>query len=231
MENEFNIVRPQPIFEQIIEHLKFQIANGALQIGDRLPPERKLAEIMGVNRHTVREALKVLEYMGVVEGKTGVGTIVHNVGQNHLADQISQAAEFAPNHFLSELMELRLILEPGIASLAAERVTEEDIAVMNEAMDDFKKEFKNGAVVSDADERLHIALAHATKNSTIVRLTAPILLMLSKYREKSLMREERRAETYREHEKIFLAVKNRRPKEARSAMEFHLEKVKQILKD
>ena len=229
MKTGYNIVRPKPLFAQIIDQIKSQIESGELKPGDRLPPERQFSEMLGVNRHTVREALKVLEYMGVVEGKTGIGTIVNNIGQDVLLDQISHAAEFSPRRLLTELMELREILEPGIAALAAEKATEEDLAVMELAMDDLKKEFEKGFIGTDADERLHIALAKATQNSTVVRLTKPIISMLAQYREKSLRPEGRRKETFQEHDRIFQAVKGRRSEEARAAMVFHLSKVKEVI--
>lgn len=227
---EYNIVRPKPIFAQIIDQIKSQIISGELKPGDQLPPERQFSEMMGVNRHTVREALKVLEYVGAIESKMGVGTIVKSAGQEVLLDQISQAAEFSPSQLLSEIMELRQILEPGIAAMAAERATEQDFAFMEQTMADFTKEFEMGSLGTDADERLHIALANATQNSTIIRLVKPILTMLGQYREKSLRLKDRRMQTYEEHSRIYTAVKNRQPEEARKAMVSHLSMVKAIIK-
>jgi len=217
-------------FSQIIDQIKDQIQNGSLKPGDQLPPERQFSEMMNVNRHTVREALKVLEYMGVVEGKTGIGTFVKNIGQDLLVDQITYAAEFSPKLLLTELIELRYSLEPGIAALAAEKVTKNDLQIMKETMNDFQDEFKKGALGTDADERLHIALANATQNRTIVRLTKPILAMLSQYREKSLEFENRRAETFREHKQIFRAIKQKDPEGARKAMMYHLKQVAIVIK-
>jgi GntR family transcriptional repressor for pyruvate dehydrogenase complex len=225
---KFENVVQEPAFIKIINQIKEQISSGDLQPGDRLPPERQLAEMMGVNRHTVREALKTLEYMGVVECKTGRGTIINNLGQDLLIDQISQAAGFSPQQLLADVMELRLLLEPGIAALAAERATEQDLTAMQEAMNDLEREFDNGCLGTDADERLHIALAKATHNATIYRLAGPMLKMLEQYREKSLRIRTRRSETLQEHTKIFEAVKNRQPEAASKAMVEHLNKVKRV---
>jgi len=227
---KYKKVEQKRAFIQIIDQLKSLISSGALKPGDRLPSERQFSGELGVNRHTVREALKILEYMGVVEGKTGIGTVVNNLGQDILIDQISHAAEFSPSILLSELMELRFLLEPGIAALAAERATKRDISIMRQAMNDLKKEFEMNNLGTDADERLHVALANATQNSTIIRITKPILSMLAQYREKSLRFKNRRIETCKEHERIYLAVKNRKPGEARTAMEFHLYNVQSVLK-
>jgi len=229
MGSEFKIVRPKPIFTQIIEQIKNQILDGTLTPGDQLPSERQFSEMMGVNRHTVREALKVLEYMGVVQSKMGVGTIINNLGQDILVDRIVYAEQFSPRVFLFELMELRNILEPGIAALAAKRATNEDLATMRQTMEDFEKEFKENKIGTRADERLHVALAAATHNSTLVRLTEPIVSMLSQFREKSLKIKNRRQETFKEHGRIYLAIKNRNPEKARAAMSDHLAMVEQVL--
>ena len=222
-------IRPKPIFEQIIDQIKDYIINGALRPGDLLPPERQLSEMIGVNRHTLREALKVLEYLGVIKGKTGIGTIINNVGQDILIDRIAIAEDFSPRQFLVELNELRQVLEPSIAAFAAKRASEDDLAAMDEIMNDFKKEIENNNIPTDADERLHVALANAAHNSTFVRLTEPIMSMQAKYREKSLKLKGRREKTYREHEAIYNAVKNRQPEKARKAMAYHLSQVEAML--
>lgn len=229
MKPVYKKIKQTPMFTQIIDQIRDQILDGTLRPGDLLPPERQFSEMIGVNRHTVREALKVLEYMGAIEGKTGVGTVIKNVGQDVLVDRISHAANFSPPRFLFELMELRMALEPSIAALAAERATRDDLKVMRRAMADFKEEFTREALGSDADERLHVALAHATHNSTFVILTQPIMSMLAQYRESGLKLKGRRIKTYEEHERIYEAIKNRRPEAARSAMIEHLLQVETML--
>lgn len=87
-------IKPKPIFQIIIEQIRDQIVSGSLKPGDLLPTERQLAEMMGVNRHSLREALKVLEFLGVVQSRTGIGTIVNNLGQDILSDRVAQAANF-----------------------------------------------------------------------------------------------------------------------------------------
>lgn len=203
---------------------------GALKPGDILPPERQLSDMIGVNRHSVREALKVLEYMGVVTSRTGIGTTLNNAAQDVLVEQFNKLGEFSPRQFLFELMELRQILEPAIAALAAQRATEDDLEIMQQAMEDFKKEFENGTLGSDADERLHVAIANSTHNSTLLRLAKPIMSMLAQFREKSLHISGRRVATYQEHERIYLAVKNRNPAQASAAMVDHMAQVETMLR-
>ena len=222
-------IKPKPIFEEIIEQISRQITAGALKPGDLLPSERQLSEMMGINRHSLREALKVLEFLGVVQSRTGVGTIINNLGQDVLVERISHAARFSPRSFLIELMELRQAIEPHAAALAAQRAAESDLQGMERAMIDLRAEFEGGEFGSDADERLHLAVARATHNSTFVRLTEPIMVMLSDYRRNSLQISGRRRETLLEHEKIYQAVINRDPDEARQAMTDHLIQVEGML--
>jgi GntR family transcriptional regulator, transcriptional repressor for pyruvate dehydrogenase complex len=227
---KYDRIKPRPIFEQIIDQIKSQIMEGALKPGDILPPERQLSDMIGVNRHSVREALKVLEYMGVVTSRTGIGTTLNNAAQDVLVEQFNKLGEFSPRQFLFELMELRQILEPAIAALAAQRATEDDLEIMQQAMEDFKKEFENGTLGSDADERLHVAIANSTHNSTLLRLAKPIMSMLAQFREKSLHISGRRVATYQEHERIYLAVKNRNPAQASAAMVDHMAQVETMLR-
>ena len=227
---KYNRIKPRPIFEQIIDQIKSKIVEGVIKPGDTLPPERQLSEMIGVNRHSVREALKVLEYMGVVTSRTGIGTTLNNVGQDVLVEQFNKLGEFSPRQFIFELMELRQILEPEIAALAAQRATEDDLETMKQAMEDFKKEFEKGTLGSDADERLHVALANSTHNSTLLRLARPIMSMLAQFREKSLHIRGRRVATYQEHERIYLAVKTRNPAQARAAMVDHMAQVETMLR-
>lgn len=222
-------IKPKPIFEIIIEQIRDQIVAGSLKPGDLLPAERQLAEMMGVNRHSLREALKVLEFLGVVQSRTGIGTIVNNLGQDILCDRVAQAANFSPRFFLFELMELRQAIEPHAAALAAKRATPEDLAEMEKAMKDLRAEFQGGELGTDADERLHLALAKATHNDTFVRLTEPMMAMLNDYRQNSLQIKGRRKETLVEHERIFSAVFEHRPDDAREAMAEHLCEVKKML--
>lgn len=224
----FKKIKQEPIFQQIITQIREMIIDGNLKPGDRLPPERKFSEIMGVNRHTLREALKTLEYMGVVKGKTGIGTVINNVGQDILVDRISIATLFSPRQFLFELLEIRKIVEPGIAAIVAERATDKDLASMTESISQIESDLKTGRR-SDAYIPFHLALAKATQNTTMVRLMEPIMSMQLQYREDVMRIEGRRSDSFKEHTMIYQAVRNRKPDEARAAMAHHISQIEKIL--
>jgi GntR family transcriptional regulator, transcriptional repressor for pyruvate dehydrogenase complex len=228
---QFTVIEKEPMFARIIKQIKSQIENGTLKPGDSLPSERNFAEMMGVNRHTLREALKVLEYTGVIEGKHGIGNVIKNVGQNTLINRISQAIVEIPQEHIFELMEVRKLMEPGIAAIAAERANEKDIERMAKTMEDFEKEFQEDTFISDSDLRLHLAITEATHNSTLSRLIEPILLTHSEFRVRSLRVMGRREHTLKEHNEIFFAIKNRQPEAAKVAMHEHLIQVEAILNE
>lgn len=225
---EFEKIKQEPIFQQIIAQIREMILNGNLKPGDRLPPERKFSEILGVNRHSLREALKALEYMGVVQGKTGIGTVINSVGQDVLVDRISIATLFSPRQFLFELLEIRKILEPGIAAIAAEKATDEDIAEMSESISQIESDLKTDKR-SDAYIPFHLTLAKATRNTTIVRLMEPLMSMQLQYREGARRIIGRRSDSFKEHKSIYQAVNNRKPEEARAAMAHHISQIEKTL--
>jgi GntR family transcriptional regulator, transcriptional repressor for pyruvate dehydrogenase complex len=222
-------IKSKRIFEGVIEQIRLQIVNGDIQPGDRLPPERTLSELIGVHRNSIREALKILEYMGVIESKPGAGTILSDIGKDIFKEKVSNITKFSPRSFLIELIELREALEPHMAALAADRATDEDIEAMEAAINDLKSEVSHGQKLSSADERLHLAIAKATHNATFLRLTEPVMSMLSQFRERSQRIPGRRTDVFGEHERIFLAIRERNPQAARAAMKSHLSQIRVML--
>lgn len=224
-------IKSKRIFEEVIEQIRLQIVNGDIRPGDRLPPERTLADLIGVHRNSVREALKIMEYMGVVESKPGAGTILSDTGKDILKERVSSITRFSPRSFLIELIELREALEPHMAALAAERATPEDLQSMQTAIDDLKEEVSQGQKLSSADERLHLAIARATHNATFLRLTEPVMAMLSEFRERSQKSPGRRPQVFGEHERIYLSIRDRNPSAAKAAMKRHLSRIRQMLEN
>lgn len=224
-------IKNQRIFEQVLEQIRNQIVSGALRPGDRLPPERTLAELVGVHRNPIREALKIMEYMGIIESKPGVGSILSDVGKDILAERVSKISRFSPRSFLSELIELREALEPHMAALAAERASAEDLEAMKAAIKDLKDEILQEKKLSSADERLHLAIAKATHNDTFLRITEPVMAMLAEFRENSMKIPGRRKAILQEHERIYKAIRSRNPKTARAVMKRHLAQIRFMLQN
>ena len=115
------------VLEQIIEAIK----SGEYKPGDKLPPERVIAEQTGVSRPSVREALISLQLSGIVERHPGDGTYVQNISDNTISQAI---ALLESNKSLPEIFELQKMLEIGVAELAVDKATPNDFAAMEEAL-------------------------------------------------------------------------------------------------
>jgi GntR family transcriptional regulator, transcriptional repressor for pyruvate dehydrogenase complex len=224
-------IKNQRIFEQVLEQIRQQIVSGTIRPGDRLPPERALAELVGVHRHSIREALKILEYMGIIESKPGAGTILCNIGKDILTERVSKISRFSPRSFLIELIELREALEPHMAALAAERANVEDLEAMKVAIADLEDEILQEKPLSSADERLHLSIARATHNDTFLRITEPVMSMLAEFRERSRGILGRRKALFREHKRIYEAILAGDPQKARAAMKRHLSNIGLMLQE
>jgi GntR family transcriptional repressor for pyruvate dehydrogenase complex len=145
--------------------MKFQemLRDGLLRQGSRLPPERELAAHFNVARSSLRQALKVLEVMGVITQKVGDGSYLNTD---------TSAVLFVPMEFLfllddtsvGELAELRLLIEPGLARLAAERASLEDIVLLRQSVRDFETSGKDNLKLVSSDLLFHRAIFQASKN-------------------------------------------------------------------
>jgi GntR family transcriptional repressor for pyruvate dehydrogenase complex len=156
------VVRP---YEQIVSQIQREIREGNLPRGARLPTERELAESFGVSRSVVREAIKVLAAIGLVESRQGSGLYVRNdpipVVTRAFILSVSPDAES-----VDRLFEFRQVLESEAARLAAARRSDDDLAAMREAIAlcDPKRDGDDWDLFGRADSQLHLAIAHASGN-------------------------------------------------------------------
>src|SRR5277367_4338108 len=122
----YKVVRTSRLYEQIVQQIEDSVLNGTLKPGDQLPAERELAQRLGVSRTAVREAVKTLREKGLVEAYSGRGTFVTNGTSQATRQSLDLMIRVNQQEGSANLAELRLVLEPGIAALAAERVEDED---------------------------------------------------------------------------------------------------------
>lgn len=159
-------------YEAIIDKLKSVIINGHLKCGDKLPSERDLAEKLHVSRVPVREALKVLEYIGILESR-GNGMYVRNADVSELIDKVNFALTATPKT-MADLLELRISLESTAAYYAAMRRTDEDIESLRESLDTMRrlmqpKERSEGHIraMRQQSHAFHFHLVQAAKNPVL----------------------------------------------------------------
>jgi GntR family transcriptional regulator, transcriptional repressor for pyruvate dehydrogenase complex len=223
----YKVVRTSRLYEQIVQQIEESVLNGSLKPGDQLPAERELAQRLGVSRTAVREAVKALREKGLVEAYSGRGTFITD-GTSHAARQsFDLMVKIGQQEGSAHLAELRLILEPGIAALAAQRVQEEHLVAMREAVAVMDRSHKDPGGYIEADLDFHLALAEAVANPLILSLIDSIVGLLREQRIRIFNVEGGPHRGQIHHKRILEAVEQRNPGMARSAMTAHLEQVRQ----
>jgi GntR family transcriptional regulator, transcriptional repressor for pyruvate dehydrogenase complex len=223
----YKVVRTSRLYEQIVQQIEESVLNGSLKPGDQLPAERDLAQRLGVSRTAVREAVKTLREKGLVEAYSGRGTFVTDGTSQAARQSFDLMVKIGQQENSPHLAELRLILEPGIAAMAAERVKDEDLAAMREAVAVMERSQKDPEAYIEADLDFHLALAEVVANPLILSLIDSIVGLLREQRIKIFNVEGGPQRGQFHHKRILEAMERRDPEMARSAMCAHLEQVKQ----
>jgi GntR family transcriptional regulator, transcriptional repressor for pyruvate dehydrogenase complex len=198
-------VKRSRIYEHIVEQIHALIREGRWAPGDQIPPERELAERFRVSRTSVREALRALEMQGVIESRQGGGTFIRTADTEALVPPLA-AAILRGQRELAEVLEVRELIEPGIARLAATRATVEHIAELENLLERQRDCILNGRPFVDEDTAFHYTLARAADNHILLRLHNVILDVLRESRQSYLHVPDRPQTSLRGHEAILAAV-------------------------
>ena len=209
----------QSLAQQVVDKISKDIADGTLKPGDRIANEFELAKEMNVGRSTIREAVKQLVSSGVFEIRRGDGTYVcQNIG---VKDPLG--FKFSPDKkkLALDLCELRLVLEPWIVRMAAEKATDEQIAEMEELQKKVEDYFDRGINHAEPDVALHVLWAQCTGNSVVPKIV-PILMdaipLFIDITNRSLLEPTRET-----HRAIIKAIKEHNPDAAEEAMKRHIQ--------
>jgi GntR family transcriptional regulator, transcriptional repressor for pyruvate dehydrogenase complex len=229
-EREMSIepIKSTRIYEAIVRQVKAMIAEGRLKSGDQLPPERDLAEKFVVSRTSVREALRALESLGLIEIRPGEGTFVREVSVESLIEPLALAM-LSQREAIGELFEARGLLEPAIAAYAALRATPHDLEEMERILDEQGREVAAGRTGLAQDAEFHSAIASAAHNRAISRLVHGIMDLLTQSREESLSTPGRPTRSHESHRRILAAIAARDQEAARQAMLDHLRGVEALV--
>jgi len=218
-------IKNTKVYEQVIEQVKEMIADGTLKKGDKLPSERDLVEQLQVSRTSIREALRAMEIIGLIECKQGGGNFVRENFENNLFEPLSIMFMLEKGDPM-EIIELRKIIEVETVALAANRITDEEIISIGEIIEALKESINEEAAVK-IDKRFHYEIAKASKNSLIISILNAISSLIDAYikgaRMKILVEESNRVLLSNQHEKIYLALKEHDAVEAVKAMNAHLD--------
>jgi GntR family transcriptional repressor for pyruvate dehydrogenase complex len=221
-------IRRSRIYENIVDQIQRQIHDGELRPGDQLPPERVLAETFRVSRASVREALRALELRGLIEGKQGDGTFVRAVSSDDLIAPMATAL-LAGHAELRQLMEVREMIEPHVAELAATRATPQAIAEMAELLERQAARVQRGEIPIEEDTAFHNALAVSTGNGVLLRLLNLVVDLLEESRARWFQSADRPARSLAGHRRVLAAVERRDGPAAYQAMLAHLRAVSAVI--
>ena len=225
---ELGPIKSTRIYEEIVRQVKQLIAEGRFKSGDRLPPERELAEKFVVSRTSVREALRALESLGLIDIRPGEGTFVREVSIDALVGPLALVMT-SQREAIGELFEARRVLEPAIAALAARRATGDELAEMERILDAQAKEVGEGRTGVAQDTALHSAIAHSAHNRAITRIVGALMDLLALSREESLHTPGRPSRSHEDHRRILSAIKRRDETGAQQAMLDHLIAVESLV--
>jgi GntR family transcriptional regulator, transcriptional repressor for pyruvate dehydrogenase complex len=209
------------------EHLRELIGSGALQPGDKLPPERALATRLGVSRPTLREAVRGLVIMGLLETRHGAGTfVVRSAPSGGDTLTVTVDLQGAP---VEELFEIRLLLEPSVTERAAARITDTELAELRDKLGQMEAAVGEAAEFSLLDAQFHRSVHVAARSATMLSLLDGIWDLSLRGRTISGARSDVRRRTLHEHRAVLDALEARDPVLAREAMAAHLMHIRGVL--
>ena len=216
------------IYEEITSRIRIMVEKGDLRAGDRLPSERDLSAAFRVSRPSVREALKTLENQGYLEIRQGEGTYI---SRNHIDQFVEPLAAviLTEKEYQIQILEMRRIIEPQIASLAAERATRDEMSRMEMTLSLQKEKVRMGETGADLDKIFHYVIAEAAKNKLLMRIIDTATDLFSENRDRYLQLAERPEKSVRYHKKILNAITAGDSVLAANAMNDHLDDIHETL--
>jgi GntR family transcriptional repressor for pyruvate dehydrogenase complex len=219
-------IKKTRIHEEVVTQVHELIRQGKFKAGDQLPSERELAETFKVSRTSVREALRALETQGLIVSRTGMGNFVADLPIESLVAPLAKLL-IQEKDALADVFEMRKLIEPRIASLAAQRATQRDIKRMKEILASQKQAVGRGETGVEADAEFHFAIARATHNQALEKLVSGLMELLSHSREESLQPPDRRRASIEAHRAIFSAIEQHDSRRSQKTMLHHIEQVEE----
>lgn len=221
----FTPVKNQKVYEVVIEQIKEMIKTGKLKKGDKLPPERELVEQLKVSRTSIREALRSLEILGLVETRHGDGNFIKRSFDDSLLEPISlmfMLEESSPK----DILELRMVLETETTVLAAKRISTDELKEIKIIIDKFKAT-SDEKFNTELDVEFHHKIAQTSKNLLLVNILSATSVLIDTFisnaRYEIIKKEENKEKLVNQHEEIYRALLNKDELKAKEAMRKHLE--------
>lgn len=216
------------------QKLEEMILNGVFKSGDRLPPERKLAEQFEVSRPSVREAIQILKAKRLLTSRQGGGNYVNPELGNGMVDPLFTLYEQNPS-MQSDLLEFRITLESECAAMAAKRATEPDLRHLTDCFDKLMRDYQSGDPAQEArsDVGFHLAIAEASHNVLFLHTIKSLFDLLQRTVTTNLTQlftdADSKQQLRDQHEAIYRAIMARQPEQARAEAVKHLQYVRECL--
>jgi DNA-binding FadR family transcriptional regulator len=215
-------LRGPALSEEIQGYVKDYIIEHGLKGGDALPSEGQLAEILGVSRSPVREAVKALQSLGILEAKQGEGLFVREWNLDPLLETLNYGMRVSIRT-LRELYQIRTWLENSIVSDIVEKVSDEELLELDILMLRWEKSMKSGKAYTQFDQEFHRILLGASGNETLVKLFEVFWIAFENYGDKTILVSDDHDRILREHKDVLEALRKRDPELVRKMLLVHFE--------
>ncbi len=214
-------IKKQNIYELVIEHLQQYILDNALRPGDRLPTEAELAEQFGVGRQAIREAMKVLESVGVVETRPRDGSRLKELNVRPLTEHLRFMLEL-DGVSLQEMATSRCVIECAVLPLVLENADETDFQRLADSIERMQQSFGDEARYFQADMDFHKALLKATKNRVMQGFGSVLHEFFMELSSRMVSTPEVKQKSSEDHQHIYQALRAKDVHTARQVMDRHL---------
>lgn len=228
VKNSLGPVSRTTLTTDVCRRLVEQLSQGYWKEGDRIPPERELGRLLGVGRASLREALKALEIMGMIEIRRGDGTFVCNRSEFFSSPMLWSIVSSSTAR-VQELVEARRAMESELAALAAVRADESDLTRIANSLAVQQKTTDSPDQFLEADLEFHMAIADAAHNGILLNTVQLIRNLMRQWIESTDRIPGIPAKALAQHKTIFKAISKKDPEAARSAMENHLTSMGEVL--
>jgi len=224
---DFEAIPRNRVYTEVARQLQDRIVN-KLKPGDMLPPERELIKTFGVSRGSIRDAIRSLEALGLLEPRQGVGTVVRDLSSDSVVTPVANVL-LQKRKLISELLDVRMIIEPPLARRAALHATAEQIGELEAILSRQAEKLQADEPATEEDSTFHYTIALAADNSVMLKLVHVLMDLLRETRERSLQVGARRRKSLAGHRRILAALKRRDAAGAEAAMRGHLSEIENVV--
>ncbi|MCJ7688760.1 MAG: FadR family transcriptional regulator [Clostridiaceae bacterium] len=229
----FSPIKTTKVYEQVILQIKDMIDKGILKKGDKLPSERALVEQLQISRTSIREALRALEVIGLIDCRQGEGNYIKESFQDNLFEPLSIMFMLEESN-QDEIWELRKMMEVEASGLAAKRITDDKLQELKEIFQRFMNSVDED-VTAEIDKEFHYKIAECSGNILVFNILKTVSTLVDHFivdaRKLILVQEKNKKILFDQHKNVYLAIEKRNSAAARQAMREHLDFAKLYIEE